>query len=252
MDTNEPIFPEVKNLDDYDQHDLELFNNYKSQLEELKFSAIKTAIKDKYTQYYKKLIDEEQYQHFPGYAGEELKKVHKLKQKADNITDIKQGNNSHCFFTINFKPEYSTEEGATEVHNELKKFTKESKFVSDKFAYAIEQRSDNEENINGLHAHIIFEKGNNAPSKIQRAFKGKFFDKYVGSPACLDYRYITSDKVTQKLDYILGVKSKEKMGKVLIDRVIRPRWNLPQIYHNNMKDEIEERIKVNNLPNTFI
>jgi hypothetical protein len=210
-----------------------------------------TAIKDKYTQYYKKCIDDEHYKAFPKYTGDELRKIHKMKRTADNITDLKQGNNTHCFFTVNFKPEFSTEEKAQEVDKELAEFMDKCKFTGDKYMYAIEQRGETPDTVNGIHAHILFEKGSNAPSKIQRAFKTKFFDKYVGSPACLDYRYITQDRVDQKIDYMLGVKQKDKMVKVNNDRIIRPLWGIKQFYQNNMYSLIKPRIDDNKLKEHF-
>jgi len=211
----EPVFPEF-NTDGYDDDELLHFQQIINDLGDIRMKAIKTAIKDKYTQYYKKLIDEEQYEHFPGCCRYELQKVHKLKKKADTITDMKQGNNSHCFYTINFKPDSQNIE---EIQKVMTDFTEKCKFVKDDYIYSIEQRSEDMATAGqGAHVHILFKKGDNAPSKIERAFKGKFFDKYVANCAALDYRYITEDKVTDKLEYIMGIKKKDKMPKVLIDR----------------------------------
>jgi hypothetical protein len=151
-----------------------------------------------------------------------------MKKQADEIEDLKHGNNSHCFFTINFKPDSQDMENVEEV---MQDFTKKCSFVKDDFVYAIEQRSEEIETAGtGTHVHILFAKHNNAPSKIQRAFKTKFFDKYVANAAALDYRYITPDKVQQKLEYIMGVKTKEKLPKVYIDRQIREQKKVKDIY----------------------
>lgn len=226
-DTETPNFP-VFDPTKYDDDEIAEFNQIIGELHDIKLKAIKTAIKDKYTQYYKKLIDEELYEHFPGYCANELRNLHKLKVKADNITDVKQGNNSHCFFTVNFKPDSQDFENIEEVMND---FTSKSKFVKDDFIYSIEQRSEELESAgSGAHVHILFKKGDNAPSKIQRAFKTKFFDKYVGNPAHLDYRYITSDKVEEKVKYILGVKQKEKLPKVFVDREHRVKVGVKDFY----------------------
>lgn len=226
-EATEPNFP-IFDPSKYDDEELSEFHKIMGDLSDIKLKAIKTAIKDKYTQYYKKLIDEEQYEHFPSYCGDELKKLHTLKKKADNITDIKQGNNSHCFFTINFKPDCQDFENIEEVMTD---FTTKCKFVKDDFAYAIEQRSEEIDSAGqGAHVHILFKKGDNAPSKIERAFKSKFFDKYVGNPAHLDYRYITLDKINEKLQYICGVKKKDKMPKVFVDREHRVNVKVKDIY----------------------
>lgn len=243
--SDQPNFPHT-DTSEYDDFDLEEFHKSRMELSKLKFTAIKTAMKDKMTQYYKKLIDEEQYEHFPGYAEEGLTQLHKLKVKADNITDIKQGNNTHCFFTINFKPDSQDIENVEEV---MQDFTKKCSFVKDDFVYAIEQRSEEMETAGqGTHVHILFEKGNNAPSKIERAFKGKFFDKHVANVAALDYRYITQDKVKEKLEYICGVKKKDKMPKVYIDRQFREEKKVKDIYpHSNYFTLISETLEKHKL-----
>lgn len=244
---NSPDFP-IFDISKYDDSEIAQFSEMNVEFNNLLLTAQKTAIKDKFTQYYKKLIDEEQYTDFHATAGHVLQRLHKLKIKADNITDIKQGKNSHCFYTINFKPEFSeTNEKITEIEKELKDFSEKCKYVGDKFAYAIEQRSEDIEKINGVHCHILFEKGENAPSKIQRAFKNKFFDKFVGSPACLDYRYITSDKFNDKLKYILGLKHKDKLSKVKIDRQLRKNLGIKQIYTKGYEDLIEKCVEDNEI-----
>jgi acetone carboxylase gamma subunit len=243
---NEVNFP-VFDINKYNDEEIKHFADMNLEFNNLIITAQKTAIKDKFTQYYKKLIDEEQYTAFHSTAGPVLKQLHNLKQEADNITDIKQGKNSHCFYTINFRPEFNTNEKITEIEKELKEFTEKCKYVGEKYAFCIEQRSEDISSVNGVHCHILFEKGENAPSKIQRAFKNKFFDKFVGTPACLDYRYTTSDKVTEKLSYILGIKKKEKMSKVYIDRQMRKNLGLQQFYEKGFNEDIEKLIKDNEI-----
>jgi len=117
-------------------------------------------------------------------------------------------------------------------------FTKNCKYLSDqKHWYALEQRSEDSD-THGVHCHILFEKGKNPPSKLQRAFKSKFFDKYVGSAACLDYKYITEDKFKDKLDYIKGVKHKDKMGKVEQDIRLRDSLGIPHLFTNTTDENI--------------
>lgn len=246
--SEEVVFPKF-DMSEYDDDDIEEFQKMINELRDIKHKAIKTAIKDKYTQYYKKLIDEEMYEQFPGYCGEELQRLHKVKQKADNITDVKQGNNTHCFFTINFKEDQQNMEN---IHEVMEDFTKKSSFVKDDYAYAIEQRSEEMEHAGkGSHVHILFKKGSNAPSKIQRAFKTKFFDKYVGTPAALDYRYIKDDKVEEKLKYICGIKQKEKMPKVIVDRIHRKNLKIPDVITNGYDVELEGIKFKNSLPITL-
>lgn len=232
----EPTFPEF----DYENAD-PVLQDLADEIFKIKHSAIKQAIKDKYTQYYKRLIDEEQYQYLPSYTAPDLKKLHKLKTTVENITDLKEGKNPYCFFTVNFKPEYDNK--IEEIDTVMTEFTKKCTYFNDnKFAYSIEQRSEDDD-TKGVHCHILFEKGKIAPSKLQRAFKTKFFDKYVGTHAALDYKYIPEDKLKSKLEYLLGIKVKEKMSKVYQDRRLRKEKGILQYHTKGYEEQCIEILK---------
>lgn len=197
------------------------FNELIVDFKRLKLKAQKRAIEDKLSQYYKKLIDEKMYDEFEPAAQPILKTVDRLKDITDNIIDSKNGSNTHCFFTINVKPERATENHLGEFHVELKKFFDSCVYTKTAYVYSIEQRSEGAEDMHGMHCHILFEKLQHSPSKIQRAFQNKFFDKWVGTPASLDYRYGSGDFVCRKAEYILGFKENSKMAKVDKDRKIK-------------------------------
>lgn len=242
---SEPIFPEF----DFETAD-PVLQDLATDIMNIKQSAIKQAIKDKYTQYYKRLIDEEQYQFLPSYCAPDLRKLHKLKTTVDNITDVKQGSNPYAFYTVNFRPEY--DDKIEEIDDVMKDFTQKCKYLSEqKYAYTIEQRSEDDD-TKGIHCHIIFEKGKNPPSKLQRAFKNKFFDKYVGTNACLDYKYISEDKFKDKLEYIMGIKQKDKMAKVHQDRRLRKQKGIGQYYTNGYEDQCKKIITEHNLEEVYI
>lgn len=176
----------------------------------LKKKAQRRAIEDKLTSYYKRAIDEGQYEVFSSSAALILQDVDRLRIMTNNIMDVKQNNNPWCFYTINFKAEY--DDKFTEVYELMEKFTAKCVYLNDNCIYAIEQRQEEpSESSHGTHVHIAFPKGNNPPSKIQRAFSTKFFDKYVGSNAALDYRYVKD--VTPKIEYIMGNKRKRRCQK---------------------------------------
>jgi hypothetical protein len=104
----------------------------------------------------------------------------------------------------------------------------------------MEQRSEDEEVTTGYHIHILFEKGDASPSKIERAFKNKFFDQYVGTVCALDWRYVKEHE--PKINYILGNKKDEKMPKVRIDRIMKTRLGLPHFENVGFQDEISKII----------
>lgn len=194
----------------------------------LRMKAQKRAIEDKLTQYYKRLIDEEMFEDFDPAAQTVLKTLKDLKGKAENIEDSKNGKHTHCFFTINVKPERGSENHLEDFENECRQFFESCTYTKTNYIYSIEQRSDGDEDMHGLHCHVLFDKSQNSPSKIQRAFKNKFFDKWVGTPAALDYRYGSGDKfITEKTEYIKGNKNKEKMPKVHKDRILKTAHGLP-------------------------
>lgn len=235
-----PNIPKPINFADYEKlgwsdFAIEEYHKQQAEFTALATKAMKRALEDKLTSYYKKLIDEEMYEHFPSSASDTLHRVHELKTITDNIYDTKNGKQDYCFYTVNFKPEFDSK--ILEMDELMNSFATSQKYVKDNFCYAIEQRSEGDVPT-GVHCHILFKKGEFSPSKISRAFKNKFFDKYVGTPACLDYRYINDYK--QKLRYILGIKDKPKMPKVYHDRKIRDAVGLPHYRSIGFDDEIIE------------
>lgn len=239
-----PNFP-VLRLDP-DSDDFEEQNQLFAEFNKIKLRAQKRAIEDKMAQYYKKLIDEEQYEHFHHTSTCALKALHAEKTKADNIMDVKQGSNPYCFFTVNVKPEKATEGYLREFVEDLNSFMQRCKYFQEtQYMYSIEQRSEGAEIMHGLHAHILFEKKDNAPSKLQRAFNNKFFDKWVATHAALDYKYISSDKLQSKIEYIAGIKEPGKMPKVEKDRKIKDAYGIPHFYVKGFEDFIA-RLKSGN------
>lgn len=226
-----PNFPAYPDQSSWSDDDIIAFQEKFQSFSGLHLKAQKRAIEDKLTQYYKKLLDEEQYEHFDSGAICALKTLHKTKQLADNITDVKQGKNPYCFYTINFKPEKATEDFIEDIDKELKDFTSKCKYLTESnYMYSIEQRSEESDPVSGLHVHILFDKKENSPSKLQRAFQNRFFDKWIGTPAALDYRYVSEGKRDDKVQYILGIKEKGKMAKVEKDKKVKTAHGIPLYY----------------------
>lgn len=131
----------------------------------------------------------------------------------------------------------------------MKDFTSKCTYLKDtQFIYSLEQRSEGDDPVEGLHVHILFEKGKNAPTKLQRAFTNKFFDKYVGTHAALDFKYINNKNYNDKIKYIMGYKETSKMTKVYKDIAIQKGYNIPVYYHQGFQNNIDEIIKNNELP----
>lgn len=189
----------------------------------LKIKAQKRAIEDKLAQYYKKMIDNEQYEVFTPEAIDGIRAVHEMKKASEVVADTKEGKNPYCFFTVNMKPEYDGK--LDEVDSVMLDFAEKSKYIGDDWIYSVEQRSeDPTQGSHGTHVHILFKKNDHAPSKLQRAFTNKFFDKYVGTHAALDFRYL---KEPSKIEYIKGNKESSKMPKVEVDRKLKDGFGIP-------------------------
>lgn len=234
---SQPIFPDLPDFEDEElgQHNQELFFESKQLIKK----AWKRAIEDKMTQHIKKLLDERDYSTAPREHAQTLKTLDKMKERADNIMDVKQGSNPYCFYTINFKPEKNKEDNLLEIEKELKDFTDKCKYLKESnYIYSIEQRSEENDPVDGLHVHMLFEKNSNAPSKLQRAFNNKFFDKWVGTHSALDYKYISESKVNDKIKYILGIKEKGKMAKVERDRKMKDAHGIPRYEHKGFDEQI--------------
>lgn len=202
----------------------------------LKQKAQMRAIEGKLIQYYNKLIDEGITDDFPPEADNVMIDVMRLRDKCNEVYDVKQGKSTHCFYTVNFKPEMKCMKEADEI---VKKYLDKSKLIKD-YTYSIEQRNEEGE-PEGIHAHILFDK-KEAPSKYKTGFTKFFFDKYVGTHAALDFRYINADKVQQKTEYIMGIKSKEKMPKVEHDRKIKKGLNVKQYTYTEGHAPLIEQI----------
>lgn len=200
-------------------------------------TARRRAVIDKLTTYYKKLIDEEMWDEIYQYETPVIDVMKDLKQKTDAILDTKNGKMNWCFFTINFKEDISHEE----IMDVMKKFCETSKYL-DNYLWTIEQRSMEKGSYSGFHIHILFSKNGNPPSKIQRAFKTKFFDKYVGNPSCLDYKYVENPE--KRINYILGNKDdKEKLIKCKIDEEFRELYGYQRYYVQGELQTLVENFK---------
>jgi hypothetical protein len=114
----------------------------------------KKAIADKCLQYYKAQLSEEVFTEFGPIYNKALKYLCVMKVVSDNVTDVKQGKNPYCFFTINLKPDKATEEYLEEFSEFFKKFVDNCALIKGQYIYSLEQRSEGDEPMNGLHVNI--------------------------------------------------------------------------------------------------
>lgn len=207
----------------------------------LVLKAQKRAVEDKLTQYYKRLIDEKMYDRFSDSAQMVLDRLDGLQDICNNIIDHKQGKSAWCFFTVNFKEGFSM----NEAYSVMEIFRVKCKYINGlQFIYSVEQREEDGPE-RGTHIHILFEKNNNPPSKIQRAFTSYFYDKYVGTHAALDFKYgFPQNILKDKVKYIMGIKKPEKMAKVFNDRRLKESYHIPWfiLEENGLLDELVQEI----------
>lgn len=206
----------------------------------LKRIAEKRAILEKLTSYYKKCIDNEVFEEFSEESSLIMTTVKNLKSRTDSITDTKQESKQWCFFTINCNPEVVNIDNINDFVEYVDKHVKTAKYFKDNSVlWTFEQRSDVSGEYHGFHCHMLFKK-TIAPSKLQTYFKTKYFDKWVGNPSAIDYKYIDSSANREK--YIMGqkdeveqckTKGKEKMMKVAIDREMRKYKGIHDWYSYN-------------------
>lgn len=221
-----------------DEEELQRLMELQNSAMSLWLKGQKGAIEDKFRQYHRRFIDEGIYNRFHGAFYAVLKKLDDDKEFYDNIGDYKEGNNPYCFFTVNLRPEKATESSLIEFKTEFDTWLEKTTYMKDaQYIYSLEQRAEGDEPVHGLHVHILFEKLKHSPSKLQRAFNNKFFDKWVATHAALDYKYISTQKLQEKIAYIMGKKEKSKMPKVLRDIKMKEAYKI-KLYENKGFDEI--------------
>jgi len=105
------------------------------------------------------------------------------------------------------------------------------------YEYVIEQRGETEDNIHGIHTHIIFNNGIKhckVVSEMENTFK-KILD--FSSPYIRNWfklRNMDEEEMVRKTEYILGRKADpEKWKKQDNDIVMREKYGLPKSFKLN-------------------
>lgn len=194
---------------------------FENQLVKMKKEALMQVIKQKYIRYYSNIIDAS--------TPEELHKVlpelADLKKKEEELTDAKSG--PVMFITIS--PALSV--GVYELIKYIEKLTK-FKFIK-KSLYVLEQRFDGMPTENykaqgdGLHAHLLINKGDYKFSHVKRDCARVFANTTVN----LDYKFIRDRDIQKVQNYMVGEKADDsKKKKQEIDKIWRRAMGLKNFY----------------------
>lgn len=106
------------------------------------------------------------------------------------------------------------------------------KYWVSKYAYVIEQRSDDPANISGVHAHLLIQR-DIKPSHFEREVRSTF-KKLVGIPSKhIHISWKRKDWVNDKLEYMKGNKTGEgKDLKIPVDVYMRERYDIKTMYES--------------------
>ena len=107
-----------------------------------------------------------------------------------------------------------------------------SKYWITDYAYCYEQRSDNADDIHGLHAHILLTR-NLKPSHCKREIQSTF-KSIVGIPdKHINIQFKKKEWIPDKINYMLGNKTGEgKEPKTEVDKLMRKTLGIEDIYYS--------------------
>ncbi len=149
------------------------------------------------------------------------------------LTFVKKSYSKYTFITISVKPSAK-----------LKQFVKkvewfcERKYIGN-FFYVFEQRSEGEEKVFGLHCHMV---ASYRAMLVLSQFEKNVhttFASYAADSAMWMY-FIIDEFIEDKVNYMLGDKFDNKLGKVSKDRIWRNENSLSDFYTNNYNFFIED------------
>lgn len=118
------------------------------------------------------------------------------------------------FITINPDPK----KDFNDFYRDFKSCLSLTPFKSHKWIYAIDQRSEGEDEASGFHIHLVYNRRVNThtfcrPSEWKNTLKRKL-EKYVGNEKHFKFVNINTDEdLLRCIDYVKGIKKESKMGK---------------------------------------
>lgn len=196
-------------------------NALRRELLKMRKEVLLNVVKQKYHKYYSNIIDLAS----PDELMTVLPELAELKRKEEETVDAKSG--PIMFITVS--PEKSV--GVYELIKYLQRLLK-MKFVK-KYLYVLEQRYNGEINEmykkegDGLHSHLLIEKGDYKTSHVKRDV-GRVFKDMVCN---LDYKFIKEADLQKVQNYMVGEKADEsKQLKQHYDKVWRKAMGLKNFY----------------------
>lgn len=196
-------------------------NKYYELDKEFRLNALKEVLKRKYINYYKTLIETENVE-------ELLPTLKKIKELENMQPDIKKSN--IMFITL------APAENEIYYDNFIKKTLEfcEFKYIQN-YVFVIEQRFNGVPNEkykslgDGMHIHILFDKGNHKPSDVKRDIKRKF----AGYQIIMDFSYRHPRDIIKTQTYMVGLKKdKDKQVKQEQDSIWRKKVGVRDYYGN--------------------
>lgn len=147
-------------------------------------------------------------------------------------------NKKYWFITINLNDsyidkknnvKYITPFALTKIMN---KITKKVWLISNKYMYSFEQRSESIENVHGFHVHLLCEKNKKKAEVIREIYN--VTKKYLSDKNKIHIKFIgTHNDFSNVYNYILGIKTDDKIKKIEIDKLWRSNNKLKDVYYNS-------------------
>lgn len=162
---------------------------------------------------------------------EYLKK--KLQAAEEKLKDGKDDRDSKYFAFVTINPEHNKCEDYQALNTLVEKCV--AKYWVTEYAYCYEQRSDNADDIFGLHSHMILIRAGKRPSELEREVRSTF-SKCVGIPQLhINIQWKKKAWLQDKVDYMKGLKTGDgKDTKVEIDKKMREQLGIEN-YVSNME-----------------
>lgn len=187
---------------------------------ELRVNALKEVLKKKYINYYKTLIETENV--------EELLPTLKKIKEMENASEESVKNSDYLFIT------FAPPENEISIDNMIKKLTELCKFkYITQSLFVIEQRYNGIPNEkyakpgDGLHYHLLINKGKHKLSDVKRDIKRKFGTYQIN----MDYKFIKDVDLLKVQTYMIGKKKDvDKQQKQEQDAIFRKKNGLKDYY----------------------
>lgn len=141
-----------------------------------------------------------------------------------NAADAACTKSPYIFLTVNPRPEVSLEG----FRKKIEKFV--NRKCIDAYQYVYEVRKKEGEEYKGLHCHILL-RYICKPYDFKRGAKNTFKTICdVNNPQILNFRYIDSNDLIQKINYMKGEKQDKKLPAVKLTQEYRKKFKLEDMY----------------------